>query len=107
MTRPVLECCTPYGVPLPSGWGWAHSRKCPLHPGQKVGSERPRRADLEAAVEDHPASGDKRVVHWDENPEHDPASCDVCGYVDAHADDEDDPVVLSLVPGLEREEYGE
>lgn len=102
MTRPVLECCTPYGVPMPSGWKWAHSRRCPRYPGQLVGRERtPERIAVVKARLAHPASFEDEVTHgigsteavriWNEHRNAPPGhQCWACTYTDAWLDRDDE-----------------
>lgn len=99
MPRPELPCCVPYGVPMPSGWKWAHSRKCPEWPGQLVGRERtPERVAAVRARIEHPAGrnigGNSAVQAWlDHPPRH---GCAACQYVEHWLDRDDDEIGVDL-----------
>lgn len=84
-----LSCCTPYKAPYPSGHHWTHSRSCSTaDAGQRVRVY--PMSDKAAARIAHPAgSALPPVQTWGAHPVG--CNCDEgCGYVNHHADDNDD-----------------
>ncbi len=93
MAAPVLECCTPWKAPYPSGWAWTHSKWCslPSMRNQKVRIHTTHPAGT-GFIDQKQASAFTPLRVWFSH-DHDvdgTPMCEPCAYVESHLDDDDD-----------------
>lgn len=97
----MTTCCTPKRLPGPSGWTLRHTRGC-AKVGQPFEGERHVTNTLSLAhrietaatgLELHPVlQGSSVREHFDRCTK---PNCDLCDYVTAHLDDEDESSAVS------------